>query len=484
MVTKVEAAQELLKRRNARRSLLSFICYINSEYIVSDFSIQVCAALEQFYQDVVAGNRPVLIIEAPPQHGKSEIVSRNLPAWLLGINPDLSIGGLSYGKDLAADMNRDIQRLMMGEEYKRLFPGSSLNYRRIVTIEVEPKRNSETFEVVGHKGRYIAQGVGGPITGKRLDIGIIDDPIKNAKEALSETIKSALWKWYISTFLTRLSRYNGHIVMATRWAVDDMSGRIIDLNKRAKLISFPAINENDEALIPELHPLDKLLEMKEMRTSYFWTALYQQRPTHIGGGVIKSSWFNYYEKLPLLKWRAIYVDTAQKTKTHNDYSVFQLWGYCEENNKIYLIDQIRGKWEAWDLENRAPAFYKKHKPYDSKRPCPIRHMAVEDKVSGTGLIQNIKRKGGIPIKEIPRSIDIVTRMLDGQGFIESGHVCIPDPSVDHLHTSSDWVNDFIIECEAFSLDMAHAHDDQVSTMLDAIDDMLQTSGATRLSAWV
>jgi hypothetical protein len=176
---------------------------MNPGYIVSQFAIDVCRELEQFYRDVEAELRPVLVFEAPPQHGKSEIVSRNLPAWLFGQNPDLSIGGLSYGSDLASDMNRDIQKIMMSDDYARLFPDASLNAKRVVNVGVEAKRNSETFEIVDRKGRYMAQGVGGPLTGKRLDIGIIDDPIKNAQEALSPATKTSVWNWYQSTFKTR-----------------------------------------------------------------------------------------------------------------------------------------------------------------------------------------------------------------------------------------------------------------------------------------
>ena len=206
MLTRADAAAELLARRGARARLLEFIRYIDPDYITSQFAADVCAALEQFVIDVKAGLRPVLVLQAPPQHGKSQIVSRYLPAWLFGQDPDLSIGGLSYGKDLASDMNRDVQRIMMGEEYGRLFQNVRLNARRVVTVDVEAKRNSETFEIVGRNGRYISQGVGGPLTGKRLDIGIIDDPIKNAKEALSHTVKDGIWDWYITTFLTRLSQ--------------------------------------------------------------------------------------------------------------------------------------------------------------------------------------------------------------------------------------------------------------------------------------
>jgi hypothetical protein len=288
--------------------------YIDEDYIVSDFSRTVCLELEQFYRDVKAGLRPILIIQAPPQHGKSQIVSRSLPAWLFGIDPDLAIGGLSYGKDLASDMNRDVQRIMMSDEYGILFPASQLNSRRVVTIDVEAKRNSEVFEIVNRRGRYICAGVGGPLTGKKLDIGTIDDPIKNAQEALSDTTKDGIWNWYVTTFLTRLSKNSGQIVMATSWATDDLSGRIIEKNPRAKVLKFKAISDDGKALVPELHPIEKLLETKSILGEYFWNALYQQSPTKLGGNLIKTETFGSYSTLPLMKYRMIFADTAQKTK--------------------------------------------------------------------------------------------------------------------------------------------------------------------------
>lgn len=170
MTSKSDAARELLRRRMARKSLLGFIRYINPDYIISDFSITTCAALEKFVGDCMAGLRPVLILQAPPQHGKSDIVSRYLPAFVFGHYPDIRIAGLSYGKDLASDMNRDVQRIMMSPEYHILFPESSLGHKRVVAgLDIDAKRNSETFELVGRKGSYVGQGVGGPLTGKRVD---------------------------------------------------------------------------------------------------------------------------------------------------------------------------------------------------------------------------------------------------------------------------------------------------------------------------
>lgn len=450
-----DAAAELLRRRKARTRLHDFIQYINPEYIASDFSHELCEALEQFYEDMQNGLRPVLIVEAPPQHGKSEIVSRMLPPWIFGQNPDLSIGGLSYGKDLASDMNRDIQRIMLSPEYATLFPESHLNAKRVVTVEVEAKRNSETFELVGRKGRYVSQGVGGPLTGKRLDCGIIDDPIKNSKEAMSQIVKDGIWNWYSTVFLTRLSKNSGQIIMATRWAVDDLSGRIIEKNPRAKRLTFPAINENGQALVPELHPIEKLLEVKATVSEHYWSAMYQQSPVVLGGNVFRADWWKYYTVTPTFEYRMIYADTAMKTGQENDYSVFQCWGMS--GGKIHLIDQIRGKWESPQLLTQAKAFWAKHK---ADTNGVLRQMKIEDKASGTGLIQQMKQ-AGIPVVGIPRDKDKITRALDVSPQIEAGNVLLPE--------DAPWLSDFLTEAMQFP---AGAHDDQLDPMMDAISDML------------
>jgi len=462
MTSRADAAGELLRRRTARAHLQDFIVFINPDYIVSDFSRTICLELEQFLKDAKAGLRPVLIIGAPPQHGKSDIVSRYLPAWIFGQDPDLAIGGLSYGKDLASDMNRDVQRIMMGDEYKLLFPHASLNKKRVVSIEVEAKRNSETFEIVGAKGRYVSQGVGGPLTGKRLDIGIIDDPIKNAQEALSPTVKDGIWNWYITTFQTRLSQNSGQIIMATRWSVDDLSGRILDVNARAKSLAFPAISDDGNALVPELHSLEKLQEQKAGMSDHFWSAMYQQNPVPVGGNIFRDEWWQYYTIPPIIKHRVIFADTAQKTGTQNDYSVFECWGYTETRRAV-LLDLIRGKWEAPELLTQARAFWAKHKATDGQGT--LRSMKVEDKVSGTGLIQTLKREG-IPVLPIQRNVDKVTRAYDAAPYIESGNVLLP--------RDAPWLSDFLDEASGFP---NATHDDMMDPMMDAIAEAQSNKGA-------
>lgn len=166
--------------------------------------------------------------------------------------------------------------------------------------------------------------------------------------------------------------------------------------------------------------------------------------------------------VPPLRYRKIFADTAQKTAERNDYSVFECWG-AGEDGRIYLLDMIRGKWPAPELKRRAIAFWEKHKA-GGEHDAPLRQLVIEDKSSGTGLIQDIQASGGIPVKGVERTKDKLTRVMDVVSYIDSGLVFVPE--------AASFVSDFIGECEAFTADDTHANDDQIDPMVDAINDML------------
>lgn len=473
-ITKQEAAKELLRRRGARKSMHAFIQYVKEGYVTSRFSAMVCDALDEFLDDVMAGKRPILILQAPPQHGKSDIVSRHLPAYILGRSPDLSVAGLSYSKDLATDMNRDVQRVMLSDEYSALFKDSSLNSKKS-TSDVGAKRNSDTFEVVGKKGRYLCAGVGGPLTGKKVDIGIIDDPIKNAQEALSATVKDGIWNWYLSTFLTRLSKNSGQIIMATSWATDDLSGRVIAENPRAKVLKFPAINRPQEsgynkdlpegALVPELHPEEKLLETKQVMSDYFWSAMYQQNPKPAGGNVFKDEFIQYYlpKDLPekfdkvIASWDCTFKDTDG-----SDYVVGQVWGKRGAN--AYLLDQKRERMSF-------TATIKAVKDLREKWP-QISETLIEDKANGPAVIDTLKATipGILPVEPDGSKL---ARAHAVTSYWEARNIWLPHKEV------APWVVAYVSEMTTFP---AAANDDQVDGTTQALRRLYPKNGPLRINA--
>lgn len=457
----IERELRLLKAEQARRSFAAFVSYMMPEYVHTPFSLAVCEAVDQFVLDVQAGKRPILILQAPPQHGKSELISRHLPAYLFGLFPHWRVGACSYNADLASGMNRDVQRIMMSDEYKAVFPHSHLNPKRVVTVEGQALRNSERFDVINQSGKpgiagsrdgyYVCAGVGGPLTGKSLDVGVIDDPIKNAEEAASPAVKASILAWYNTVFLTRMSKDSGHIIMATSWAVDDLAATVLKKNKRAKHLKFPAINEKGEALVPHLHPIEQLREIEEALAGGQWSALYQQNPVKEGGNVFAEKWFRRWNatNLPpsfdemIASW-----DMTFKDKKDSDYVAGQIWG--RSGVHLYLLDQVCERMSftasvkaVLTLLGRFPG-------------CTA--VLVEDKANGPAVMDVLKSSvvGLVPIEPDGSKF---ARAAAVTSWWAAGNVYIPEQD------ALPWVKGFETELTSFP---AGDNDDQVDAMTQAL----------------
>jgi predicted phage terminase large subunit-like protein len=457
MIGKKEAAAELLRRRVARRDLAAYINFTNRKYKNSGFSAAVCAALDLFIIDMEAGRRPILVLQAPPQHGKSEIVSRKLPAYILGRFPDWRVGAASYSDELANAMAQDVRRNLAADEHKRLFPQPAEKRRYDVN------RTGE-FTAPGGTGGYLGVGVGAGLTGRPVDIGIIDDPVKNEKEALSPTVKEGHWNWYQTVFTTRLSENSGQIIMATSWAEDDLPARICNQFKgdpRLTVLRFPAINLPGETgynpnlpegpLVPELKSLAFLREVKALFSDYWWAALYQQSPRALGGNVFKEDGLRYYlpKDLPakfdkvLASWDCTFKDTDG-----TDFVVGQVWGKAGANS--YLLAQVRARM----------SFTKTVKEVVSLRDAwpRTREILIEDKANGPAVIDTLKASvsGIIPIEPDGSKL---ARAHAVTSYWEAGNVWLPHPDL------SPWVKDLVGELTAFP---AAANDDQVDALTQAL----------------
>lgn len=464
----------MIRFERARRDFGSFRKLINPKLKRGWFQFECEIELQAFAKDLAEGKRPKLVIEAPPQHGKSFIVI-DFIAWISGRYPDLRTIYASFSKRLGVRANLRLQRIYESEVYRRIFPATFIN-----TPGEELGRflrNSEILEYVGKEGSFRNTTINGAINGEGLDLGVIDDPLKGREAARSETIRNKTWEWFTDDFFTRFSEDSGLLAILTRWHLDDPIGRLTAIDPSIKVLKFRAIAIEDEkhrkkgeALFPEHKSIEFLLERKALMTSANWESLYQQSPIKVGGDIIKGEWFGRYGKLPKIKFRKIFGDTAQKTAERNDFSVLECWGKGA-NGGVYLIDMIRGKWTAPELKRRTIAFWEKHKAIGADDPMmfgPLRALMIEDKSSGTGLIQEIKEKGGIPVKGIERTRDKYTRVDDVLTYIEAGQVHVPE--------DAPFTSDFIEECEAFTADDSHAHDDQIDPMVDAINDMIAGGG--------
>lgn len=454
----------------ARRHLADYINFTNKRYKNSAFSAKVCAALDKFIEDMQAGKRPILVLQAPPQHGKSEIVSRKLPAFILGKFPDWRIGAASYGDDLAGAMAQDVRRNVASDEHLKLFPHAATRQRYDVNRMGE-------FTAPGGTGGYIGVGVGSGLTGRPVDVGIIDDPVKNEKEALSSTTKEGHWNWYQSVFTTRLSENSGQIIMATSWAEDDLPARICKQfagDSRLAVLRFPAINMPGEvgynpelpegALVPELKSLEFLREVQGLFSDYWWSAMYQQSPKALGGNVFKEHGLRYYlpKDLPkkfekvVASWDCTFKDTDG-----TDFVVGQVWGKACAN--AYLLFQVRARMsfsrtvaEVVGLRNQYPL---------------TREILIEDKANGPAVIDTLK--GAVPgIIPIEPDGSKLARAHAVTSYWEAGNVWLPDPSL------FPWVKDLVGELTSFP---AAANDDQVDALSQALRRLFPLFGRLRIS---
>ena len=457
MITPSEAASELLARRKARRSIGEYISYTFPSYRHSAYSEAVCAALDQFVDDVQAGKRPILVLQAPPQSGKSEVVSRKFPAYLLSRFPQWRIGAASYADSLANTMAQSVRINLASPEHQRLFP-----------VSVEKRKfaldRMGEFTSPGGTGSYVGVGVGAGLTGRPVDVGIVDDPTKGESEALSETVKESQWNWYQAVFSTRLSQNSGQIIMATSWAMDDLPGRILEMyagNPRLTHLRFPAINLPDEvgynpdlpagALCPELHSIEKLRETKGLLSDYWWAALYQQSPRALGGNVFKESGLQYYlpKDLPQ-KWDKVVTswDCTFKDTDGTDFVAGEVWGRSGAN--AYLLDQVHDRLSFSATVKAVVALHQKWPQ--------AREILIEDKANGPAVIDVLKAHvpGIIPIEPDGSKL---ARAHAVTSYWEALNVFLPHEAI------APWIRAYVAEVTAFP---AAAHDDWVDSMTQAL----------------
>ena len=444
----------------------------NEEFIENWHHVSICAALEK----VFVGKTRRLIINIPPRYSKTEICI-NFIAWSMGIFPDSEFIMTSYSKRLAAKNSMGVRSLLESDVYGQIFPHAK--------VRADSRAKDEWRTTEG--GTVYSAGSGGSLTGfgggkGRADFGgaiIVDDPHKSA-EAVSGQLRQRVLDWFDNTVKSRVNSPHTPIILVMQRLHElDLSGYLLNQNKgdlRAaewEHLCIPVLDDSGCPLWEHMHPLEAIKSLEEANP-YVFSGQYMQRPSPLGGGLFKDEWWQYYDELPPLEYLEIFADTAQKTKERNDFSVFMCAGVYE--GKLYIVDICRGKWEAPELRRRARQFWVKHLGSGKQVTGRLRCMNVEDKSSGTGLIQDLSHDKSLPIPVFPikRNIDKYTRAMNGQPYIECGKVFLP--------RESPWLHDFLVECSKFTSGMTHAHDDQVDTLLDAIDVLLSSSGKVS-GAW-
>lgn len=265
----------------ARRNFEDFISEVMPSYEIKYFHKYIISRLQAFER----GEVKKLMVFMPPQHGKSQLTSRLFPAYLLGKNPKRKIVISSYSATIAEEFARDAKNYINSPEYRQIFPNTKIG--RSKDLEGSYSDSSSYYHTAPHKGFIYAVGVGGSLTSKSMDIGIIDDPFKDKEEAMSLNIREKRWSWFIDVFRTRQHNGSQELFIQTRWDRDDLGGRILAKEKDWEVIVFPAIKTKDyssydhrqegEALWEEKHSKVRILDQKAKSEATF-NALYQQDP--------------------------------------------------------------------------------------------------------------------------------------------------------------------------------------------------------------
>lgn len=353
-----------------RASFPMFAGAMREELRLTPMHITYYTILEAFARGMVRR----LIISMPPQHGKSEGCTRLLPAYLLGINPDLRIAIASYSDTFAKKFNREIQRIIDTPDYRTIFPDTTLNRSNAVTVASNHLRNASEFEIVGHNGSLKVVGRGGGLTGNRVDVMILDDLYKDALEGNSPTIRDAVYEWYTSVVRTRQHNNSQELIVFTRWHEEDLIGEIlkrepyVEIKSLADLrdiphrtwayLNFEAIKENEpseidprqpgEPLWEERHSLEALNERRAFDPHTF-EALYQGHPTS-KFGLLYGAWQTYSELPTEIVRYANYTDTAD---TGDDYLCSICYVVGKDGN-CYVTDVLFTK-ESMEVTEEATA---------------------------------------------------------------------------------------------------------------------------------
>lgn len=452
-----------LYKNEAKNRLALFLNYTMPSYQRQWFHTLIADKCQELYE----GKIKKLMVFVPPQHGKSEIVSRRFPAWVLGKDPTYKIVGCSYSSDLAEGFSRSIQLTIDSKEYQGLFPDTQLPKRGGGGLI----RNVGYFDTQNN-GFYKAVGVTGGLTGTPVDLAIIDDPVKDKIEAYSETYRNRVWDWYTDVLLTRLHNESKQLLIMTRWHDDDLAGRILKSEPGEWVVlCLPAIKEDNnnlddpreigEALWSNRHSLERLRAM-EKRSARTFAALFQQRPSIEGGNIWQKDWFR---TISLDKFRSIksrnttidfFLDTAYKEKQKgSDNDPSGIIAACRIKQYMYILDAMSVYKTFPDLIKFLPEYLHSH---GYKKESSLR---IEPKANGVSVVQQLRDETDLNVTETPTPKESKeTRANANSAKIECGRVYLVEGS---------WNQSYIHQVTQFP---AAAHDEYVDVTNYAIDHLI------------
>lgn len=420
--------------------------------IVQDIHRKICRQLEAaFYSK--DPSKYITQINCPPRVGKTMLL-RAFIAWALGINPRSQWIYACYVSRLSEEAVIFIANIVKSAWYKALFPNTQIG-DICQAGQFTTSANGRVFATSPEAG-IIGVGAGGTSAGFG---GIVMDDIQDPDDVSSRGSCEKTFQWYEKALKTRRNswKFTPMINVQQRLSVDDMTGYLQKkYASKCITISLPALSlEGGKYIsnIPAIASVEDLLDEKSHNPLEFNT-LYQQNPSLAEGNLIPIRKFQYFDITERLNWDStiITIDTAFGTKQANDFTCMQLWS--KMGPKCFLRDMLHGKWTSPDVLANLKTFFEKH-----TMTSPVRHIIMEETISGIGFIQQMQAMG-LPVNPVSRNKDKACRVEDVLTYIHNGCVYLPN--------NAPFVGPLIEECGEFRKDMKHRHDDIVDALADGI----------------
>ena len=450
LLAEVDEYKRALEREKAQESFMAYIKMMWPGFVGGRHH----AIMAKKFEAIASGKLKRLIINMPPRHTKSEFASYLLPSWFLGKYPNKKIIQCSNTADLAVGFGRKVRNLVDSEQYATVFPDVSLRQDSKAAGRWATNQN----------GEYFAIGVGGTVTGKGADLLIIDDPHSEQEAALASgdpTVFDRVYEWYTSGPRQRLQPGGAIVIVMTRWAEKDLTGRVMkdaamrDSSDEWEVIEFPAILPSGNPLWPEFWSFKELSALREELPPVKWNAQYQQAPTGEEGALVKREWWKIWEKEdpPRCEYIIQSWDTAFTKNTRSDYSACTTWGvfHLNENPEdinIILLDAFQKRMEFPELKEKALSHYREWEP----DTC-----IIEAKAAGAPLIFELRAMGIYVQDYTPvRGNDKFVRLNSVTDLFSSGKVWAPE---------TRWASEVIEQMASFP---NGDHDDLVDSSTQAL----------------
>ncbi|HHT2485219.1 TPA: phage terminase large subunit [Klebsiella pneumoniae] len=474
-----------------------------------------------------------LIINIPPGGTKTEFFSIHFPAYVNALVQEKRLKrfrnlNISFADTLVKRNSRRTRDIITSREYQEFWP-CSFGVNQAEEWEIKDERGRSIGQTVSRSSNGQITGGRGGYYGPEFSGMVMLDDYNKPADMLSESRRKSANTLLVNTIRSRRGdKSKEHptpfVSIQQRLHTDDATGFMLaggmgvpfhhvaipamidekyiqSLDEPWRSLCWETVKDTDSVVVggvrywsywPQMEDVNDLLQLWE-KDRYTFLSQYQQNPMALTGGIIDTSWFRTYTTLPKLTHRAVYVDTnSGKVEDWLDYTVFTLVGMGVDGN-LYIIDVVRGRWDPEDLLKKAEEVWEKWRLSGSMRVMPLRHMAIEEKQAGQGLITTLKKRSqtpgqlAIPVKEIPRGTgqNKLVRCLNVIPQIKTGKVFVPATHTDDgqklssifyedgtIAGSTEWVLTAMTECAAFSADDSHDNDDILDTWMDAIDDNL------------